>query len=786
MHKQARLGPARCPEAGPRHGRAAPGPASLGHRTRNAGVWHASGPLPARRGLGLACFLVCLAALPGIARAQISSFSHVATSQPGSHDAPVTFTADSVSYDSKSGLVTLEGHVEAWQNDQVVRADRVTYDRNSNVLAATGHVVLAEPDGQVLFADYAELTQGMRQGVLTGMRALLAQNGRLAANGARRTDAHVNELSRVAYTTCNVCATDPNHAPLWQLRAAGATQDLEHKRIEFRDAYLDIFGLPVLYLPYFATAAPDSRRQSGFMIPGLGATSSHLGSFISVPYYYVISNSADVTVTGEVGTKEGPQLQAYYRERFNNGYVNLRAAVAYDESRPQAFLLGRGQFSYDANWRYGFNVNVATSAVYTRDFQLPGYGADVYSSSLYLEGFGVGSYARVDALAFQALNTTVVNQNRLPFVAPRYTYSYYGQPDALGGRLSLDTMDYNVLRQSGTSDQRASLSANWDRPFRGVLGEQYLATLRVDSAAYHYATLDQQPNFSTDTTGESAHAQPQAALKVNYPFVRNGAGGSSQLIEPIAQVILAPQFGSSRRDPIPNEDALDYEFTDTTLFSLNRYAGQGVDRVDGGARANIALHANWTFAGSQQIDALVGESFRQHVDHSMLPLTGLENHASDIVARATYVPTGWLDVTGRTRVDHHTGDITFADGLASAGTRLLRLNAGFIYDQRNPFTLYDAVAYTPALPAAYFTPREEVEFGFNSQRGPFRFSGFARRDIHDNQMVAIGARGTYENECFIFDANFFRRYTSILGDNGDTTILFTVTLKTIGQFGFNG
>ena len=379
-----------------------------------------------------------------------------------------------------------------------------------------------------------------------------------------------------------------------------------------------------------------------------------------------------------------------------------------------------------------------------------------------------------------------MNQSRLPYVAPRYSYSYFGQPDALGGRLSLDTMEYNVLRQSGTSDQRASLSANWDRPFQGLLGEQYLLTGRVDSAAYNFTTLDQQPNFGEVNSGDSVHAQPQVAVKMNYPFVRRGAGGSSQLIEPIVQLIAAPQFGSSRRDPIPNEDALDYEFTDSTLFSLNRYAGQGVDRADGGLRANVALHANWSFSGSQQIDALVGQSYRQHVDQSMIPLTGLENHVSDVVARTTYTPAGWLDFTGRTRVNPNNGDITFADGLTSFGTPLLRFNAGYIYDQRNPYTLYDATNYTPTLPAAYFVPRDEVEFGVNGRTGPYRFSGFARRDIKNNQMVAVGARGTYENECFIFDANFFRRYTSILGDNGDTTILFTVTFKTIGQIGFNG
>ena len=139
---------------------------------------------------------------------------------PVSRDQPVAFTADSFEYDRASGIVTASGHVEAWQNDHLLRADKVTFDRNTNVAAATGNVVMVEPDGQVLFSDYAELTQGMREGVLKGMRTLLAQNGKLAANGARRTDGKVNELTHAVYTTCNLCKTDPAKPPLWQLRAS--------------------------------------------------------------------------------------------------------------------------------------------------------------------------------------------------------------------------------------------------------------------------------------------------------------------------------------------------------------------------------------------------------------------------------------------------------------------------------------------------------------------------------------------------------------------------------------
>ena len=109
---------------------------------------------------------------------------------------------------------------------------------------------MAEPDGQVLFAEYAELSQGMREGVLRGLRAELAENGKLAANGGRRTDAQINELSRVIYSTCNVCAKHPDEPLLWDIRARSAVQDVPDKRIEYSDAVLDLYGFPVAWFPY--------------------------------------------------------------------------------------------------------------------------------------------------------------------------------------------------------------------------------------------------------------------------------------------------------------------------------------------------------------------------------------------------------------------------------------------------------------------------------------------------------------------------------------------------------
>ncbi len=52
-------------------------------------------------------------------------------------------------------------------------------------------------------------------------------------------------------------------------------------------------------------------------------------------------------------------------------------------------------------------------------------------------------------------------------------------------------------------------------------------------------------------------------------------------------------------------------------------------------------------------------------------------------------------------------------------------------------------------------------------------------------MTSAGVRATYEDECFIFDAVFNRRFTSLNGDSGSSLFLFQISLKTVGQFGFH-
>lgn len=740
-----------------------------------------------RHGRRVARWRVCVAAILLLASGTIvPATAQIGAIMGGPHteahpDQPVTFTAEQVEYQREQGLVIASGHVEAWQNDNVLRSDKVTFDRNTGVMAAYGHVVLMQPDGEVMFADYAEMNQGMKDGVLRDMQAILAQNGRMAANGARRTGGEINEFSHVVYSTCNLCKDDPTKAPLWQLRAVKAVQDLEHKKIEYEDATLEMYGIPVAYFPYFWHVDPSVKRASGLLVPSWGVVSG-IGVYYAQPYFLVIDDQSDATITPMMTSRQGPQLDVEYRRRFNDGTFIANVSGAREYGSPQGSIYTKGQFTIDDTWRWGFNINRASSADYVRDFHLgPDFGSDIttLSSQIYLEGFGDGAYTRVDMKFYQSSNLAVSSPT-IPLVLPRYQYSYVAPPDDWGGRLSVDAGAFNVYRTVGTQTRRANLTANWERPFMGPLGDVWKLTLHGDAAVYDASQFEQQPNYGPQSHVDAARALPQAAIDVRWPFMRDSGSWGTQVIEPMGELIVAPRSGPSQLIKYPNEDSLDLEFSDANLFGFNRFPG--IDRLEGGNRVNVALHTAWYLNGTT-FDSLIGQSYRTFKDDLFAENTGLYNQISDVVARASFAPTNWLDLVYRTRLDKDNMQTRLIDAFANIGTGAYTANVGYLYSADNPETLYNQPLPLPPT-SAFYIPRREVTLGTTLRWGAYRLVASVQRNLQLNEFDNIAADMIYEDECFIADLRLLRRYTTYNGDNGSSAILIQLTFKTVGAFGF--
>ena len=82
-------------------------------------------------------------------------------------------TANQIVHDRDLNTVTARGHVEVDQGGRILLADTLSYNLKQDVIIATGNVSLTETTGEVIFADYIELTGDMKESTARGIRVLL-------------------------------------------------------------------------------------------------------------------------------------------------------------------------------------------------------------------------------------------------------------------------------------------------------------------------------------------------------------------------------------------------------------------------------------------------------------------------------------------------------------------------------------------------------------------------------------------------------------------------------------
>lgn len=715
---------------------------------------------PRRKAAGAAALVLLLAAAAG---AQTRRPLSEAERQP------VTFTAGEVEYDENRDLVIARGGVEAWQGDRILRAQEITFHRPTGRATARGDVVLMEPDGQVFFADEADLTEDLRDGVIRDLRALLAEGGRLAAAGAVRSGGRVTEMARAVYSTCEACRENPERPPLWQIRADRVVHDEQEKTVEYFDATLQIAGIPVFYMPYFWHADPSVKRKSGLLFPEFGS-STFLGAFYRQPYYWVISPSEDLTLSPMVTTRKGGVLFGEWRRRFNSGFVATSGSFTYDpdETRWRGNIVSTARFSLDETWRAGWDVRRSSDRNYLRRYRVGAFNnASVLVSTPFIEGFGRNFYARADANFYQGLGSLDISR-RIPLVLPRVYTEITGIQDPLGGLWRGDFGVFATSRQTGTDTRRIASRINWTLPLRGGFGDLWTVEANLDLLGYQVGGDTRATPLPGGESGTIGRAHPQVALTWRWPLLRPGGSWGSQLIEPIVQAVAGPIVGVDRR--IPNEDSIDLEFSDAYLFGFNRFPGR--DRLDGGVRVNAALRGAWYLPG-MTIEGVFGQAWRGATDTLYPAGSGLEGRRSDYVGRLTVIPSEHLALSYRTRLDRED----FSTRLADVSATL------------NGFGRYLTVSYltAPAQPET-LQPTARREIGATlGGRIWGNWSGWigARRDLAREAMVQSYAGLRYEDECFAFIATYTRRFTTTGTLGAGTDLVFTVVFKTVGEFGFS-
>jgi LPS-assembly protein len=239
-------------------------------------------------------------------------------------------TVCAIEQERDGDVYKLHGAVEIYYETYVLRSDEATFNSDTNEATATGHVVLAGgPNDDHIRASHGTYNLALETGkfydvtATTGLtfrsnRPILTSTSPFAFTGKV-----VDKVSPTHYlvyegtiTTCEL----PH--PKWLFDALKIDVEVGGNAKIYRSTF-DLHGVPILWFPYATHPVEKESRQSGFLMPTVGHSSTK-GTIIGDAYYWAINRMMDAVLGAEYLSLRGWSQRGEFRARpSETSYVDF-------------------------------------------------------------------------------------------------------------------------------------------------------------------------------------------------------------------------------------------------------------------------------------------------------------------------------------------------------------------------------------------------------------------------------------------------------------------------------
>jgi len=509
-------------------------------------------------------------------------------------DHRIRIESDGASLDVATGLSILTGHVQLHQDQRTISADRVTYDEKTGKVTVAGSVDFEDPRLGVKSSDGAYDALGGGFFDQANFR-IFDRSGRGYAKKLSVTPEGIVHLDTVRYTSCPVGNED------WVIWAKNLKLDTDEEQGIAHGVVMRFKDVPVFYSPYLAFPLGDDR-QSGLLFPSLGHSGSN-GYQIDVPYYFNLAPNYDATLTPGYLSKRGVQLGGEFRfltegshGQFEENFLPNDAIANSD----RYFLHFTDITNIAPGLRFDTDVSGVSDSNYFSDFAV---GADQTSVTFLerrAEFLYYDDYWRIRAQGqnFQTIDTSIEAGDRPYSRVPRL--EAYGVFPLIGGlEFAVSSEVTNFIREVGPTGVRADVSPElrWDLRTPGYFFEPIVG--------YHYTQYDLQ-NAASGDPSTPTRTLPYASLDTGLVFDRD-AGANGQRILTLEPRLMYTYIPYRNQDELPLFDTGLPDFNMVELFRSNRYVGD--DRIGDANQLAFGLTSRLfnESTGTQYLSATVGE-----------------------------------------------------------------------------------------------------------------------------------------------------------------------------------
>ena len=460
---------------------------------------------------------------------------------------------------------------------------------------------------------------------------------------------NLTEISKGIFTTCKI----RDGCPPWEISAEKIQHDSEKKIINYKNAWLKIYDVPVMYFPKFFHPDPTVKRRSGFLVPTIKNTANS-NNYLSIPYFSAISLNKDITFTPRFYTDDKFLLQSEYRQ-VNKDSKHISDFSFFNQNSKSS----KNHFFYD----YRKNLNFSYFEESNLDIKIERTSNDTYLKSNKLTSSLINDYNVLknnlglnlysDDLSIKSEFTIYENldknsSDRYEFILPRFDISKkFKNQTRLEGNFTFNSKNlisnyetnvfekYNINNLIFNSDPLISK--------KGLNNNYNFIIKNVNSDTQNSSSFKEDENF---------YLSGLFQFKSSLPLIKE-INAFKKILKPKISLKISPE--NTKDLSSDNDHRIDVN----NIFNLDRLAVS--DTVEGGL--SLAYGSDYTiFDNVKNRDVFslkLANNLRLNENKDLPQNNQLGEKTSNFFSEISYSPSSFLTTKYNLSTKNNLTDINY-------------------------------------------------------------------------------------------------------------------------------
>mgnify|MGYP001170683779 CR=1 FL=1 len=583
-------------------------------------------------------------------------------------------------------------------------------------------------------------------------KGLTTENEPRLKGNAISIDQNVSTISKGIFTTCK----RNNDCPPWEFLAKEIKHDKEKKTIYYKNAWLRIYNQPVVYFPKFFHPDPTVKRQSGFLMPAFKDSTSQ-GSSFQIPYFYVLSENKDFTITPRIYSNQKFLAQSEYRQVNKNSDYLIDSSLFFEKNsstKNHLFLQSNKELnpSYFEEATINFNLERVSNDTYLKINKLESPIINDYN----LLKSSVGLTAYKEDLSFTTNfeiyeNLSKNKSDRYEYILPNYNLiKNFQSNEKLNGSFLLTSSGYiknyntNILDKVIIND--LIFSSNSKFSSSGIKKGFNFLIKNTNTDSKNSLKYQENLNHKLYTTAE---------YNTSWPLIRE-FDGYQNIFKPIISLRYSPDNSKNMREE-------NRRINTNNIFNLNRIASN--DSVEGGSSITYGTEfIKSKKLGEEIINIKLANILKNKEDKNLPRNSSLGQKTSDIFGSINFSPNNIWSIGYEFAQDNDLSDTNFQ--IFKSEMSINNFVTTFEYLNENNTNLSNT----------YLANKTSYQFNSSSN------IAFETRKNKKTKLTEFyNLLYQYRNDCLVAGIEYNKDYYSDRDLEPDESIFFKLTIIPFGQ-----